>query len=114
MNTAQAQPSAHARQREIFLAALGVSQPAERAALLDRECGGDHPLRQRIEDLLREHDTVGSFLETPAVSSPHAGPGGTEVIAAVTEKPGDRVGRYKLLQKIGEGGCGVVYMAEQE
>src|SRR5204863_7359049 len=42
------------------------------------------------------------------------GPGDTEVVATVTENVGDRIGRYKLLQQIGEGGCGVVYMAEQE
>ena len=57
-------------------------------------------------------------METPAISGalPRSGlgPGGTELIASITEKPGDRIGRYKLLQKIGEGGCGVVYMAEQE
>src|SRR5436190_1530627 len=64
---------------------------------------------------------MAGFLETPAMSGAlprlaksELGPGGTELIAALTEQPGDRIGRYKLLQKIGEGGCGVVYMAEQE
>src|SRR5881409_3264898 len=46
--------------------------------------------------------------------APAVGPTGTAILANVTQNPGDWIGRYKLLQKIGEGGCGVVYMAEQE
>ncbi|MBI2947740.1 MAG: protein kinase [Verrucomicrobia bacterium] len=108
------------RLREIFLAALGKAGAEERAAFVSRACGNDRALRERVDELLREHDTVGTFLETPAAAvarvSAHGGvgPGGTAVVSGVTEKPGDRIGRFKLLQKIGEGGCGVVYMAEQE
>ncbi len=104
-----AEPHIHgpARERQIFLAALQVTAPTARIALLDRECGDDAALRARILALLEEEQTVGDFLETPAI-------GGTGLMSAATEKPGDRIGRYKLLQKIGEGGAGVVYMAEQE
>ena len=106
--SAEAKPSASAREREIFLAALEQSDPAERRAYLKTACGSDTALRQRIEALLREHDEAGSFMQTPAIA------GGDTQVLTVTEKPGDTIGRYKLLQQIGEGGCGVVYMAEQE
>ena len=116
---AELRPASGARPRELFVGAL-EKPPAERAAFLDAACGGDQELRRRVEDLLREHQQVGSFLETPALSDTALlsraalGPGDTAVVATVTEKPGDLIGPYKLLQKIGEGGCGVVYMAEQE
>src|SRR5256884_833490 len=101
--------------REEALFTLAVEKPAaERAAFLDRECSGDVELRQRIEALLGAHDKAGEFLNEP----PAAVSAKTFVITTgmvpVTEKAGDRIGRYKLLQQIGEGGCGVVYMAEQE
>ncbi len=109
------------RERELFVATLEQSDPAERAAFLERACGGDVALRRRIEELLREQQEVGAFLEQPALKTapasppaPQSGPGATAPVAAVTEKPGDRIGRYKLLQKIGEGGAGIVYLAEQE
>ena len=81
---------------------------AERAAHLERVCGTDEQLRQRIERLLKAHDQAGDFLEQ---SAPEAEANGQTPFG---EKPGDRIGRYKLLQQIGEGGCGVVYLAEQE
>jgi serine/threonine protein kinase/tetratricopeptide (TPR) repeat protein len=83
----------------------------ERAAFLDKACVGDAALRRRVEELLLASDEAGNFLESPAAVAP----GGTiREPAMPAEKPGDKIGRYKLLQQIGEGGCGVVYMAEQE
>ncbi len=83
-----------------------------RAAYLDQACAGDSALRQQVEALLQAHDQAEGFLEAP--------PAGLDFQRIVqvnippTEKTGDKIGRYKLLQEIGEGGCGVVYMAEQE
>src|SRR6266849_687391 len=93
----------------IFAEALDLPL-SERAAHLDRACAGDQKLRQRVEGLLLTHDQAGGFLERP----PAEMASGSRLGASAGEKPGDRIGRYKLLQQIGEGGCGVVYMAEQE
>src|SRR5215471_6711299 len=90
---------------DIFLSARQITDPAERAAYLAKACGGDPVLRRRLEAMLRDAEGAESFF----------GKEGTEVIAPVrlSEAEGSVIGRYKLLQKIGEGGMGVVYMAEQ-
>ena len=91
----------------IFKAAVKLS-PERRAAYLDQACGSNHALRCEVESLLQAHDEPGSFLQsrlarqTATVDEP-----------PLTEKPGTLIGSYKLLQQIGEGGMGVVYMAEQ-
>jgi serine/threonine protein kinase len=82
----------------------------QRGVFLDGACAGDEDLRRKIEALLKSNDRVGDFLEEPPSAMIEEG----RAKANVGEKPGDRVGRYKLLQQIGEGGCGVVFMAEQE
>ncbi|HWN94122.1 MAG TPA: protein kinase [Methylomirabilota bacterium] len=82
-------------------------KPEERAAFLAGACGLDAELRGRVEELLRADAGAGAFLPTDPGHRP-------TIVLPVTEQPGDRIGRYKILQQIGEGGCGVVYMAEQE
>ena len=99
------------REVAVLNAALEL-RPAERAAYLDEACAGDAALRQQVEGLLRADAAAEGFLETPPAG---VGVGRTvRLPAPLTEKPGDKIGHYKLLQEIGEGGCGVVYMAEQE
>ena len=97
------------REEALFEAALKLP-PGARAAYLAEACRGDAELRGRVEGLLAAHGEAAAFLEEPAAARPT----GTVVIRSLEERTGDRIGRYKLLQQIGEGGCGVVYMAEQE
>jgi serine/threonine protein kinase len=85
--------------------ALTRTGQAEREAYLDGACRGDASLRTRVDALLAAHAEADGFLEPPTRD---------EQGQPLAEGPGTRIGPYKLLQKIGEGGMGVVYMAEQE
>ena len=92
------------REKEIFEQALDITPTEERLRFLTGACGKDAALLARVQALLRADESGESFLpEEPKAT-----------VVAIGKKPGDRIGRYKLLQQIGEGGCGVVYMAEQE
>jgi serine/threonine protein kinase len=85
----------------IFQAAVDLNSPAEREACLLRDCGEDTELRREVEELLR------AAVEADEVFESHPP-------QPALEQAGSRIGHYHLLQRIGEGGCGVVYMAEQE
>lgn len=89
----------------IFGQALRLKVPAERAAYLDQACAGNEALRQNVESLLNAFEQAGDFFSRKSQSAP------SDFLA---ERPGTVIGRYKLLEKIGEGAFGVVYMAEQE
>ena len=95
-------------EESIFIAALQRNDPAGRAAYLDVACAASAPLRRNVEALLAAHEQAGSFLhaESPAFAV-------TGAMPASHLAPSTTIGPYKLLQQIGEGGMGVVYMAEQ-
>src|SRR5262245_56951153 len=94
--------------KSIFGNALAIASPADREAYLDQACAGNATLRAEVEALLEASADAGQFLEPPSRRS----------VAAVdepplTESPGTVIGPYKLIEPIGEGGMGTVWMAQQ-
>src|SRR6516165_9940856 len=94
-------------EESIFAQALEVKSAAERAAFLDRACGHDQALRAEVEALLRAQDRSGDVLDLPENRQKT-----TELPAG--EAPGTVIGLYKLMEQIGEGGMGLVFVAEQQ
>src|SRR5437879_6599094 len=91
----------------IFGKAISIDSDDERAAYLAQACGGEPRLRSEVERLVNDHFRAGSFLEGPAIAIETAA-------SQPTEHVGSQIGPYKLLEQIGEGGMGLVYMAEQQ
>ncbi len=110
-------------ERDLFMAALQIGDGAERSAYLAHACGDDPTLRRRVAALLTAFAQAGSFLQQPAAEQAaepaatldalptRAGAAGAAGAAALA--PGRQVGPYKLLQPLGEGGMGTVWLAEQ-
>jgi serine/threonine protein kinase/tetratricopeptide (TPR) repeat protein len=118
------------RAKSIFLNAAEIPALAERQAYVAAACGADDALRREVEDLLRHHGHVGDFLESPCAPALGKQPASDAILgeypnltsghavgfirqSAVREGPGTVIGPYKLLEQIGEGGMGAVWMAEQ-
>jgi eukaryotic-like serine/threonine-protein kinase len=95
------------REKDVFERALDVASDPERSDFVREACGPDAELCARVLALLRSHQAGEGFL-------PEESQGQARTFPLVTEKLGDRIGHYRLREKIGEGGCGIVYLAEQE
>ena len=101
-------------EKALFEAALDLENPDERQAFLDRSCGEDTVLRVRLENLLGSQESAEAFLTLRPQRDPESTPTVVKSDDGVLAETNVHIGRYKLVQRLGEGGCGVVYLAEQQ
>jgi WD40 repeat protein/serine/threonine protein kinase len=101
-------PANAQRVRELFVHAVGKIPPEQWRAFVAEACGDDSELKQQLEHFLQLHREAGSFLESPA--APLMG----TIDESIAERPGTVIGQYKLMEQIGEGGMGLVFVAEQQ
>src|SRR5437868_2623470 len=96
------------KEEELFNGARRIEEPEARRLYVQQACGADRHLQARVEALLRVCDEERSFLQSPAeaIPVPEGGAGG--------EAAGTQIGPYKLVEQIGEGGFGIVFLAEQK
>jgi serine/threonine protein kinase/tetratricopeptide (TPR) repeat protein len=98
---------------ELFAAAIAITDPVQRAALLERDCAGQPELRARMDALLAAHDRSNPLLDHPGVTLDHSADARATASRAAETAGTVIAGKYKLLQQIGEGGMGTVWMADQ-
>jgi tetratricopeptide (TPR) repeat protein len=107
-------PPEPARVEKVFAEVIAKTNPADRADALNRLCGEEIELRQRVEALLAAHEAAGSFLPLPIEAAASESPGPTKPVGEPAAGAGDFIaGRYHLLTRIGEGGMGEVWVAKQ-
>ena len=94
--------------KSIFGRAMEIASPTARAAYLDDACGIDAGLRAEVEALIKYHGIAGGFMGKPVAGD------ATEDFDLISEQPGTVIGPYKLMEQIGEGGMGLVFVAEQQ
>ncbi|QEF97463.1 Serine/threonine-protein kinase PknB [Stieleria maiorica] len=107
------------QEKSIFLEALDIDSPEDRDAYLRRACQGDPQLLASVSDLLREHSCTDNLVDQPIATVPRSGPDQTDMapgqpIRGANHFPGTMVGPYKLMEQIGEGGFGLVFVADQQ